>query len=137
MTTDLTEAQTYTTETHRAVVGADGFLAVYPTSTRTLTETTYTQGGVSVYHAKAGDNTPAGQLAAVMERFPLFAGTVDEDDLTTWHVDIDCGFQRWAGCQTNRQVRAALRKCGFEKADIDAMVKRCRAHPWRYCPRQG
>lgn len=36
-----------------------------------------------------------------------------------WFVDIDCGAQRWQGHKEEKDVRAALKRCGFKKREID------------------
>lgn len=128
---------TYTSDGYQVTIET-GLLKLRQRQPRTVTETTYhPDGSVETYHALPTDQTAAGGLAAALNRMPLMAAVVDSDEPKAWLVDLDCGFQRWAGPKTNRQVRTILRKCGFAKADIDAMVKECRANPQAYCPRQG
>lgn len=43
-----------------------------------------------------------------------------------WSVDVDCGFQRWYGHKSTRQVCAALRKCGFDTPTIRRLMRKCR-----------
>ena len=41
-----------------------------------------------------------------------------------WTCDIDCGAQRWRGRKSTKEVRAALRKCGFDIKTINALLNR-------------
>ncbi len=43
-----------------------------------------------------------------------------------WHVDINCGFQRWDGWKSTRQIKAALRKLGFAESVIAWALTRAR-----------
>lgn len=134
--TTLTEAKTFTCEGYKLVLYPDGLVKLYQATPRMVTETVYSSEGVSTHHALPTDPTPAGELATVLDRYPLMAATRDGDDPDTWWVDLDCGFQRWHGSKTHRQVRAVLRKCGFAPATTRAVAAYCRAHPQSSCPWQ-
>ena len=38
-----------------------------------------------------------------------------------WEIDLDCGAQRWRGSKSTKEVRQALRKCGFDTKVINAL----------------
>jgi len=44
-----------------------------------------------------------------------------------WQVDLDCGAQRRCGTKTTREVRRALRNCGFDANTINALVSKYQA----------
>ena len=76
------------------------------------------QGGVSV-----SQGVPYAELFGCSEP-DIFNCYYEGDDL--WCTDIHCGAQRWRGSKTTREIRAALRKCGFDKSQIDDIIKEYR-----------
>lgn len=79
-------------------------------------------------------STPDGGLAverrSVREVIPgyqddVFTATYAGDD--EWDTDVNCGVMRWFGTKSNREIRAALRKCGFDKMTIDQVINEVKA----------
>ena len=38
-----------------------------------------------------------------------------------WKIDLDCGAQRWRGSKSTKDVRKALRNCGFDTKVINSL----------------
>jgi len=129
--------KTYTSDTHRAELRQDGFLAVYSHRGPMVVETTWKDGEVVETTSTAEDGGAAGELAAAMAKTPVFAATAVDDEQGEFWLDIDAGFQRWSGMKPEHELREALAKCGFAKHEIEAMIATCQGAPWSYCPRQG
>lgn len=125
----------YASEGFRATL-SDGLLAVYSNKDPVLVETKYQGGGCSMQWTGPRDGGALGELARKMAKWPVFAATAAEDDEGWFHCDIDAGFQRWIGMKSKSEVRQALSKCGFEKAEVKAIMSACEAEPWSHCPRQ-
>jgi len=128
---------TYTSDTHRAELRQDGLLAVYSHRGPVVVETTFEDGEATEKVATAADGGSLGELAAAMAKTPVFAATAAEDDPGWYHLDIDAGFQRWAGMKEEPELRTALSQCNFADDEIEAMIAVCQDAPWSYCPRQG
>lgn len=127
----------YLSETHRAVIDDEGLLKVWPVKPRELRLTKSTPDGglaVAFVNGQAPDS-PEKKLFEAMNRFPLYvAGYAGS---SKWHLDVDCGFQRWRGIKTSRQVSDALSKCGFDSEAKKTIMSLCRKHRVDYVPRYG
>jgi hypothetical protein len=92
----------------------NGF-AVYPVEEPVIIETTMSREGVVV------TKRPATSVLRGLQT-DIF-NTYWSETYKCWLTDINFGFRRWSGHKTTRQIRAALRKCGFDKATIDKTLK--------------
>jgi hypothetical protein len=74
------------------------------------------------------------QMVEEVTKSPLFIAWLDKDG--GFHVDVNCGMQRWLGYKTRREVGKALRKCGFGTNDVRKVfreitsprLKECQTH---------
>jgi hypothetical protein len=128
----------FMSETHKSVVRDDGLLKVFAIAPRRLTIQHYLpDGGVTMEWITAENAVTDSdkRLLMNMNRMPLFAATYAGGD--TWHIDLDCGAQRWIGMKTTRQFCGALSKCGFDTKTKRKILAECRKLIWGFVPRQG
>jgi hypothetical protein len=125
----------YLSETHRAVVGDNGLLTVWPRAPRELRVTSSTpDGGLDTTFVNSENADPSHKkLLEGLNRAPLFAAGYAGS--SEWNLDIDCGFQRWRGTKTSKQFSDALSKCGFDAATKKQITTTCRKHRVDYIPR--
>jgi len=71
-------------------------------------------GGLSTTHLEAGE------VFKGYDYTLLYAWYNGEKD---WTCDVDCGCQRWRGHKNTAQLRAALKKLGFDKDTIRQTIK--------------
>lgn len=122
-------------EKYRAAVDDDGLLKVFRKEPPELRVTSSTKdGGVCINFINAKNaNESERTLLAHMARAPVFvAGYAGGEG---WKVDLDCGFQRWRGTKTTRQLRKALGNCGFDTGTKRKILAECRKHKVEYVPR--
>ncbi len=60
------------------------------------------------------------KLLAYANSVPLFAANFAGDG--RYNIDLDVGFQRWAGIKSERETVSALRKCGFSNPQIKKVI---------------
>ena len=87
---------------------------VYPLAESNVRITTMSREGITV------EDRPISRVFpdAIDDIFYVYWDPESKD----WITDINCGAQRWRGCKTTRQIRAALRRCGFDKLTIDNTI---------------
>lgn len=130
-------SEEFTSEKYRATVSEDGLLTV-TNGPPVLHIVHFAPGGIASeqYVTRETATTQADRdLLAAKAGAPVFvacrAGGED------WNVDIDCGMQRFNGVKPSKELRKALKNCGFSKAQVDTMLKICKKAPkWTYCPHQ-
>ena len=73
----------------------------------------------------------AGELLKEMNKFPYLRAANGEDGMN-FHLDLDCGMQRWIGMKPIPLLRKQLKVCGFQQADIRRVMKVFQAteHTW-------
>lgn len=75
----------------------------------------------------------ATDLAAALSRRPYFRFAASA--VGDYHVDLDAGFQRWAGHKSGRAVGHALRACGFDAGVVRRVLAECRQNTTYYMGR--
>ena len=121
---------------YHAIVGDNGTLTVR-NGPRVLRETTISKNGrlrVKKITQKTAPDESTRQLLANMNRMPVFCACWGGGH--KWHVDIDCGFQRFNGVKANSEVLKALENCMFDQEQIDEIVALCKETKHKHCPRQ-
>jgi hypothetical protein len=128
----------FMSETHKSVVRDDGLLKVFSIAPRRFTIQHYLpDGGVTMEWVTAENAVTDSdkRLLMNMNRMPLFAATYAGG--SEWHLDLDCGAQRWIGVKKTGAVSSALSKCGFDLETTKKILAECRKHKWDFVPRQG
>lgn len=97
----------------------EGSLSVYRRTPPRLRETRIDATGVAVSYP---DDSAARELNRYLASAPYF--TADPRKAGEWWVDVECGFQRWCGVKTSREVSRAIRLCGFDPKPIMAKARR-------------
>jgi len=125
----------YLSETHKAVVSNDGVLKVWQLAPKELRITRSTPDGgldFTIVNSENADPSDKRMLEA-MNRAPLFAAGYAGN--SEWNLDLDCGFQRWRGVKTSKQLSEALSNCGFDPETKKQITSACRKHKVDYVPR--
>jgi len=131
----------FTSDTHRAVCTEDGLLRVWRIIERVVTETTYEKGkpldpSSDRLHTLSSTSDPlVKDLLEGLERTPTFAATYAGGE--EFNIDAEAGFQRWQGMKTKKEVKAALKVCGFDTTQAQKLVTKAKKTVHKYCPRQG
>jgi hypothetical protein len=127
----------FLSEKYRAVVNDDGLLTVRNGPPVLQKTKFFPDGGVDVQFVtqeNAVEDSDKKFLAAKAGAPVFLACHAGGQD---WNVDIDCGMQRFNGIKSGKELRIALKNCGFGKAQIDLILKLCKKTPkWDYCPHQ-
>ncbi len=97
--------------THTIEESLSGF-SVYPVA-RNVTQTTVRDGQVAI------ETLPFAQVFGGW-RPSTFDAYYDGEDY--WSTDLDCGARRWRGLKTTKEVRRALRKCGFSTQVVNELI---------------
>jgi hypothetical protein len=120
--------------THRLQLDEEtGTLTVWQLAERQLHITEF-RDGVKVKDGIETDPDPAtARLLEAANRQPLFVANFAGDG--SFNVDIDCGFQRWNGVKGERDVRTALRRCGFAANQVKAVVAATKVEEHAYVGR--
>jgi hypothetical protein len=122
-----------TSETHRLTQTENtGEFEVWPVEKRQLHVTEYRDGRKVREEVDPPDEATK-TLLAHANSVPLFAANFAGDG--RFNIDLDCGFQRWSGTKSEREVRSALRKCGFSNPQIKAVVKSAKVQEHGYVRR--
>lgn len=114
----------------------DGLLKVFPLAPRQIHIQHYVQGQVTLEWINEETALTASdkRLLANLNRMPLFAATYAGG--SEWHVDLDCGAQRWIGTKTTRELSKALSMCDFDSETKKKIMAEGRKHKWDFVPRQ-
>lgn len=119
-----------TSKTHRLVLRNDGSFLVFTREEPTLTATRVENGEVTITTSGREDapDKATRDLLAYKASSPLFAAAWDGEGFL---IDLDCGFQRWAGWKSTRETCKALRKCGFGN-EVPRILKAARRETHSY-----
>lgn len=111
-----------TSETHRLTLFENaGEFDVFELAKKQLHVTEVRDGRVVRDEVEAQPDEAAKKLLAYANSVPLFTANFAGDG--RFNIDLDVGFQRWNGTKSERQVRDALRKCGFSNPQIKSVIK--------------
>jgi len=98
---------------YRATVTDDGVIDVWRKEKRSVRTRRMLPSGE--WEAVVADQM-AIDLAAALDRHPMCRMAFAGDGF--YHVDLDCGFQRWIGQQPAKEVRKALKTWEFPPTPI-------------------
>jgi hypothetical protein len=127
----------FASDTHKAVVGPDGIMEVYPLDGRHIKESVIESDGSVKIVEHTSDTTQGslGRLLSTLDGVPLlktaYAGN------STFHVDMDCGVTRWIGTKQRANVVAGLRYCGFSREEAQEILDLCAKHTHKFMARVG
>lgn len=109
-------------EKYKAEV-VEGILKVWAKEPPVLVITTWDENGV--------EHSEKQSLPKPYPKTPVFAATYGGDG--SCDVDLDCGFQRWNGDKTLKEVENALGNCGFTFPQcVELIVEMCKVE--QPCP---
>jgi hypothetical protein len=118
-----------TSSTYRlTLTEVTGEFEVFPLADRQLHVTEFENG---VKTTKINPPDPATQrLLAHANRVPLFSCNFAGDGW--FNLDLDCGMARWNGQKSEKDVRTALRRCGFSLKEARAVIvaSKVETHRW-------
>jgi len=112
---------------------SSGEFQVWPLAPKQLHVTEYRNGLKTRDEIETQPDASAVKLLEYVNSTPLFAANYAGDG--EFNIDLDCGFQRWSGSKSEREVRLALRRCGFTTTDIKAVMLAAKVQEHRYIRR--
>jgi hypothetical protein len=120
--------------THRLQLNEEtGTLKVWQLAEGQLHVTEY-QNGVKVRDGIQANPDPAtARLLEAANSQPLFVANYAGRGF--FNLDLDCGFQRWNGVKSERDVRIALRRCGFAPNQVKTVVAATKVEEHSYVGR--
>ncbi len=118
---------------YRATVAENGLLNVYQQGDRVATITSIGAGQISVSNVQQGDDSALGRLLMQLAAYPYFRAAYAGN--RRYHLDLDCGAQRWQGEVSSAKMGSALSKCGFSHADRQLILEAARKHTHQYLGR--
>jgi hypothetical protein len=109
----------YTSKTHRIECGADGIIEGKEIAEKMIVETVISSAGIQQHRMTAKEFLP--RLAE------------DPDFVLGWDgkgfmCDINAGFQRWHGWQSERDVKKALKAAGLLNHEVINIVRAAKQH---------
>ena len=127
----------YLAPTYRATVDEEGVLTVRRDKPAVVLKRTWLPDGSIDFHYLSQDNAPTKserRLLEAIDRTPvLYAARAGK---RYWHVDEDCGAQRWHGQVTDGQMKKALLNLGFSEDCLIELWRECMSlPPHKHCPR--
>ena len=127
----------FTSDKYRACVGMnqEGLLQVYAKE-HPFRKQVYLPDGSIEFHLEPTTKSER-LLMSHFNRTAVFAATYGGDKMTWW-VDREAGACRQSDAIcTTREIRGALKNCGFTPQEITKLLTLCRRRRWDHCPRQA
>jgi hypothetical protein len=112
----------FSSKTHTLTWNQDGSFQVVELEERLIVKSKFDSNGAEHKVSVVEDIIPG----FTKDKYPLFKAQADMDG--GYHVDLDAGFQRWHGWKSGKAVGIALRRCGFDKAEVKTILDKARKH---------